>query len=50
MGTLLVLEAGKVQVEEVQLESSSCIRGLCEGGTREPRWACALHKRTSKAS
>lgn len=35
-GTPLVLEARKVQEEEVKLDSISRSRGLCEGGRREP--------------
>lgn len=47
-GTPLVLEARKVWVEEVGLESIFHIRGLYEGCTREPTRACVLHKEGPK--
>ena len=48
---LLVLEAGKVREEEVKLDSISCVRGLREGGSREPVSGHMPHtRRAPKAS
>lgn len=47
-GTLLVLDVGKEQVEEIRLDSISYIREPYEGSTESPYHTCALHEEGPK--